>query len=111
MNKSIQWANITAPLDVRDIFNCSQYIRRWVSWKAIPGGLLFECQMSGGTRIEYRVDVVQPDVIRLRWNADEVQERPSDMLVTAQVPTAAFELTETDDRLILSTSRLRLEFP
>jgi alpha-D-xyloside xylohydrolase len=111
MNKSIQWATITAPLDVRDVFNCSQYIRRWVSWKTIPGGLLFECQMSGGTRIEYRVDVVQPDVIRLRWNTDEVQERASDMLVKDALPTASFIVSESDDALTLATSRLRLEFP
>lgn len=111
MNKTINWATIATPLDVRDIFPPRQFIRRWLGWKQIPGGVIFDCELSGGGRVEYRVDVVQPDVIRLRWNLERVNERPSDMLVQQPLPSAPFKLTETNDTLVLTTTALRMEFP
>lgn len=111
MNKNIDWTKIAAPLDVRDIFPPQQFIRRWVGWQPTSSGVIFDCELSGGGRVEYRVDVIQPDVIRLRWNLERVNERPSNLLVQQPLPTAAFELTESSDGLTLTTRALRLEFP
>jgi len=111
MNKNIDWTKIAAPLDVSDIFPPQQIIRRWLDWKQISGGVTFDCELNDGGRVEYRVDVIQPDVIRLRWNLEQVNEHPSDMLVQQPLPSVPFELTETNDMLVLTTAALRMEFP
>jgi alpha-D-xyloside xylohydrolase len=111
MNKTINWATIATPLDVRDIFPPRKFIRRWLGWEQISSGVIFDCELNDGGRVEYRVDVIQPDVIRLRWNLERVNEHPSDMLVQNPLPMATFELTETNDMLVLTTAALRMEFP
>jgi alpha-D-xyloside xylohydrolase len=111
VNKPIDWTAITAPLDVRRIYSPRQTIRRWSGWRRAPSGLSFDCELDDGSRVECRVDVVQPQVVRLRWNLDGVKERPSDMLVPGSLPGAAFEANETDEAVILSTACIRLEFP
>lgn len=111
MNKSVDWASIATPLDVRDIFPPRQFIRRWRSWQPTSSGVIFDCELSGGGRVEYRVDVIQPEVIRLRWNLERVDERPSDILAQHPLPSAPCELTEANDRLGLATTAMRMEFP
>lgn len=117
MNKKIEWASIATALDVRDIFPPRLFIRRWLEWRQTADGVIFDCELNSGERVEYHVNVIQPAVIRLRWNLERVNERSSDLLVqpalshTSVGGSPLFELTETNDMLILATTALRLEFP
>jgi alpha-D-xyloside xylohydrolase len=111
MNKQIDWKAIAAPLDVRDVHAPRYFIRQWLSYQETPKGILFSCELANGDLIEYFVDVIQQDVIRLRMNPNGLRESPSDMLVQTLFPPEKFVLRESEDCVTLVTDRLRVEFP
>jgi alpha-D-xyloside xylohydrolase len=111
MDKPINWNAIAAPLDVRQIATPKQYIRCWTNWSRSETGVRFQCELLDGQAIEYRVDVVAPDVVRLRMGMPDVIERPSDMLLCQDFAPVPFNVFETPDCIMLSSSRIRIEFP
>jgi hypothetical protein len=92
MTKKINWSEIAKPLDVFDFQVPRDQITRWNSFARIKGGVLFNCSMADGAAIDLRLDVVQPDVLRVRANPDGVRNEPSDMLIDDPLPIAEFEL-------------------
>ncbi|MGD9145698.1 MAG: glycoside hydrolase family 31 protein [Anaerolineae bacterium] len=113
MEKKMDWAAITVPLDVTDIEGGTHYLRRWLGFEPTDRGLLFRCELANGEQVNYRVDVVEPDIVRVRMSQSEIHDGPSDMLLPSEPgrPAPSFAVQEQRDRLILSTARMRLEFP
>jgi len=113
MNRPIDWQTIAAPLDVQG-FDISPYsLRRWLGYERVQGGVLFFCEMEGGKGAVFRVDVVADDIVRVRMSLDKIRETASELLVPDALAwqPASFEIRERENCLILTTSRLRLEFP
>jgi alpha-D-xyloside xylohydrolase len=111
MKKSIDWNSIAAPLDVRDIYAPKEIISRWVSYERTKTGVLFHCELADGSPLAYAVDVVYPDVIRLRWNPDNIYDCESDMLAEKVCAWSAFTTSEDETKLTVMTDLIRVEFP
>ncbi|MGQ9849474.1 MAG: TIM-barrel domain-containing protein [Aggregatilineaceae bacterium] len=109
MNTSIPWQTIAQPLDVFDIVVPDTFVRQWVSYEQIPSGVLFCVKTAGGQALDLRLDMIAPDVLRLRMNPEGIRERPSEMLVQDEWPAPPFSCHETSDCLTLRTARLRIE--
>ena len=111
MKKAVDWKSITAPLDVRNVYAPRQFIRTWCDFRSIPNGVIFDCEMANGEHLAYQVEVIYADIFRFRVNPGGLRETHSDMLIQDTFPPTPFELTEYDDQLILTTERIRVEFP
>jgi alpha-D-xyloside xylohydrolase len=118
MHEPVDWHSIVVPLDVHQIGATSNYIRHWLGYERIESGLMFHCELANGQAVGFRVDVVQPDVVRVRMNLDRIREEPSDMLTQeAQAHfglpglVQPFGVELQGGCLVLETEQLRLEFP
>jgi alpha-D-xyloside xylohydrolase len=111
MKQNNDWQTIACPLDVRNIFAPRHYIRSWRTYRRTDQGLIFSCKLANGDPLDYHVDVIEPDVVRMRMNPHGLRHAASDMLVKDAFPACEFELIESDDCLILATGRIRIEFP
>lgn len=112
MNKDINWQAITAPLDYKSIYVPPTFLRRWMSYERVESGVLFHCQMADGRPVEFRLDIVAPDIIRVRMHPEQIRHVRSDMLVRPDQdwPAQPFGMNEHDDCLTITTDRLRVEF-
>jgi alpha-D-xyloside xylohydrolase len=111
MNQPIDWQSIIAPIDVMDLPVPSAYLRRWLTYDRDQTGVTFRCELADGRPVNYRLDVIRPDIVRVRLNPAEVQSGPTELLVQQTWPFPEFQLDEQPDCLTLTTARLRLEFP
>ncbi len=111
MNKNINWKSIAAPLDIRKVYAPRHFIRTWKTFKRIDTAVCFSCELANGDPIEYFVDVIQDDIIRMRMNPLGLRTEPSDMLVEVTSPPCMFDLCESEGLLTLVTARIRAEFP
>ncbi len=113
MNKQIDWQSITVPLDVSDIETGSHFLRRWIEFERTERGLLFQCEMANGKPIAFQVDVIEPDVLRVRMGRDGISDGPGEMLVQSdrERQPQPFEVEEQEEALVLRTEKLRIEFP
>lgn len=110
MNSPVPWSSIAKPLDVFEIEVPKTYVQRWVRHETTDTGLLFECQLADGSAVDFRVDLILPDVIRVRVGGADRPRPPSDILVQEAWPAPPFEVRAEEDRLTLTSERLRLEF-
>lgn len=114
MHSSINWRAIAAPLDVASFPAAEHHLRRWTRYTPTPTGVLFECETAAGGSAVYRVDLIEPDVVRVRMarpeDAARLAGRWSEMLIRADWPAIPFECRQVEDRVVLTTARLRLEF-
>jgi alpha-D-xyloside xylohydrolase len=111
MDKPLHWSEIAAPLDVRQIYAPALFIRRWVDYRKTSNGISFQCELADGCPVEYRVDVLDEDMLRLRMGLPKVVEKQSDILIRQEFTPFPFQLSETPDGLTLSTNRIRIEIP
>jgi alpha-D-xyloside xylohydrolase len=111
MKRTVDWKKLATPLDVRDVYAPFQYIRSWSQFRITPSGVIFDCIFANGAQVETIVDVIQPDVIRLRMNPLGLRVVHSDILIHEPFPSVPFELIEQEDRVMLVTERIRVEFP
>jgi alpha-D-xyloside xylohydrolase len=112
MDKRVAWQSITVPLDVTGIEVSPHYLRRWLAFEPTERGVGFLAELASGQQVVFQVDVVERDVIRVRMGQDGAgDDGPSEMLVQDEWAPQPFDVKEEPERLILSTERLRLEFP
>lgn len=111
MKRAIDWKKLAVPFDVRDVYAPRQYIRSWSQFRITASGVVFDCIFANGQRVDYFVDVIQSDVVRLRMNPLGLRVIHSDILIQDSFPTIPFKLIEQEDRLIFATERIRVEFP
>lgn len=112
MNKPVDWQAITVPLDVTDIDIVPHHLRRWLRFEETDCGLLFYCEMADELPALFQVDVVAPDIVRIRMGRDEIRSGPTELLDKSvpDWPVPNFDIQAQEDSLVLTTSRLRLEF-
>lgn len=110
MSKPINWHDIARPLDVFDFAVPRHFIRRWIGYERIATGIRFQCETASGSPLEFRIDVTQPDVLRIRTNLNSVQHHSSEILVRNEWDTPDFTLHETTESVILSTASIRAVF-
>jgi alpha-D-xyloside xylohydrolase len=108
VNEEINWDFVNARLNYKQIAVEPTYLCRWESYERTPSGLLFHARLANDEPVDLRIDVVQPDVVRLRLNPQG--EGTSEILVEHPLPTAPFTLTEHGGFLEVKTERLRLTF-
>ncbi len=108
MNEPVDWNSIAAPLDVSHVDVAPNYLRRWASYDPTESGLVFHCETASGKPVDFRVDVVAPDVIRVQMNA--IRQRPSEMLTRKEWPAPSFDVKAGQDVVTLTTRRIRVEF-
>jgi alpha-D-xyloside xylohydrolase len=123
----VDWQAIAQPLDSAAITPSHHHIRRWIFYRTSRSGVLFDCRTASGQAVTFRVDIIQPDVIRLRLlsfpltgtpgaqSEDRLlgrmqEEEVSDLLVQQDWPSQPFQVIEEANQLVLTTARLRLEF-
>lgn len=111
MKNNIDWKSIAEPLDVTNVYSPKHYLRRWVGYETTESGVVFQCELANGESLAYHVDVIDVDVFRMRMNPQGVIECGSDMLVRCEFPPFPFNLIELEDRLIITTEKMRVEFP
>lgn len=111
MKKNINWKTIAEPLDVTNVYAPKHYLRRWVDYEVTEFGVIFDCELANGESLKYHVDVIDADVFRMRMNPRGVMECASDMLVRCDFPAYPFNVIELDNRVILTTEKMRVEFP
>jgi alpha-D-xyloside xylohydrolase len=111
MTKKINWNALATPLDVRSVYAPRQFIRSWSQYRSSPSGVVFDCELANGEGIAYHVDVIQSDVFRFRMNPTGLRSVQSEILLQDSFPPVPFEKIENEDRLILTTERIRVEFP
>jgi len=121
MKAHIDWPSLIAPPDFASIYRPPCVLRRWLDCVRTPTGLAFQCQLEGldegqaVNEIAVRIDVIYPDVLRLRMNPAAnragIRQRRSDMLVQQEWPAPDFEVIEHPTGVSLQTGRIRAEFP
>lgn len=111
MNQPIDWPSIIAPFDVMNLPTPQAYLRRWLAYYRDETGVIFDCELANGRAVTYRLNVIRPDIVRIRLSPAEIRPGPAEMLVHQNWPPAEFQLQDQPDCLILTTARLRLEFP
>ena len=111
MKKSIDWKTIAAPLDVTNVYSPRHYIRTWFSFHKTETGVVFNCEMANGEKLDYLVDVIEDDIFRMRMNPQGVIDCGSDILVQCSFPPIPFQVVESEDCLTVATSKIRVEFP
>jgi len=109
MSKPINWNEITRPLDLNLMRIPSNYIHGWTSFEHQDTGLLFHAEMASGELVEVRLDVIKPDVIRVRAAPGSIHEQKSELLVSDFWPPPDFFIKEEEGLVTLSTSRIRVE--
>lgn len=111
MMRKINWNLIAAPLDVRSVYTPRQFIRSWSHYRSTASGVIFDCELANNERVSYIVDVIQSDVFRFRMNPQGLRNAHSDILLQDSFPAVPFEQIKSEDRLIIATERIRVEFP
>lgn len=115
MNQSVNWSDITAPLDVMSIPVPDTALHRWAVWERQPGGVLLRAELANEQPVTVRLDVVATDILRFRLfppgKEGQSPDRPSDILAddVEQWPPPDFEAGKQDDCLVITTDRLRVE--
>ena len=99
MNKNINWNSIATPLDIRNVYAPRNFIRKWNNYNRTETGVHFLCELANGNPIDYYVDVIQDDIIRLRMNPNGLKTGSSDMLVQKISPASMFDLFESEGTL------------
>jgi alpha-D-xyloside xylohydrolase len=110
MNNPINWQSIAAPLDVMNIEVPATHLRRWLDYTQTETGVIFRCQLGDETETNFQLDVIRPDIVRVRMAADEIDPGLTEILVENDWPTPSFEISEQDNALHLTTDKLRVEF-
>ena len=112
MNKPVNWSALTTPLDVMNIDVPQTYLRRWLEFTPHPQGVTLHAELANGRRAMFRVEVVSPNINRVRLTAGDFAPRPADLMLpdVESRPAPPFDLIATDDCLTLTTARLRVEF-
>jgi len=111
MKPQINWEAFVAPLDYRTTHTKTNSLLKWNSWENINSGILFHCETALGELVDFRLEVISPQILRARMNCIEVRETKSDMLVRQDWGEVPFEIQEKDDELTLLTEALRVELP
>lgn len=111
MKQNIDWKSIAETLDVTNVYAPKHYIRTWTTFDRTETWIIFHCDMANGEELDYHVDVIDVDIFRMRMNPRGIIECGSDMLVSCEFPPVPFSVQQLDDRLMITTARIRLEFP
>lgn len=110
MNPSLNWQEIIKELDYLALPIPTDSVRRWTSYTRQENGVTFACQTAGGEAVHFQAEVVAPDVCRFRMGRQPLKPRTSEMLVERLEQAVPFELTETTEAVVLTTTRVRVEF-
>jgi alpha-D-xyloside xylohydrolase len=108
MKARIDWNAMFAPLDVMNIPVSQTHLRRVTAVQHTPTGLLLTVETAAGQPIPVQIDLIQPDLLRLRMNPHGIRQAKSDILVQESWPAPAFEVQETPEAITLLTERLRV---
>ena len=110
----IDWHAVAAPLDVASIPPSQNHLRCWTRYTITPTGVVFDCETGAGDEAIYRVDLIEPDVVRVRMarteHATQLADRRSEMLIRAGWRAIPFACSQAAGCVTLTTARLRLEF-
>ncbi|MDQ1301278.1 MAG: hypothetical protein QG637_1199, partial [Chloroflexota bacterium] len=113
MKPPIDWRAIAAPLDVASFPPSQDHLRRWTRYSVTPTGVIFDCETGAGDAVIYRVDLIEPDVVRVRMaraeHAAQLTTRRSEMLIRADWPVVTFACSQAAGCVTVTTARLRLE--
>ena len=101
MNRQIDWATITVPLDVSAISAPPDFVRRWLSYTRLETGVIFHCQTLAGEEVDFRIDVYGADVFRFRLNREGLRPGPTELLAESDWPPVPFDVDVQADRLEL----------
>ncbi|MBC7260672.1 MAG: DUF4968 domain-containing protein, partial [Chloroflexi bacterium] len=109
MDKPIDWCSLISPLNLCNAYVPGSHLQRWVEYKPCESGVVFRCETTDQRMIQFRLDVVMPDVVRVRMNPDRIRCCPSEMLIQQDWPPPLFDIKAQDNCLVLTTERVRVE--
>lgn len=109
MRKPVDWKEIADKLDLSLMRLPSNYLNEWTSFEQHAAGLLFQAEMADGQAVEVRLDVIRPDVIRVRAAPGTIRETASDMLVSDSWTPPEFSVEEGEELVSITTDRVRVE--
>jgi alpha-D-xyloside xylohydrolase len=111
MQRPIDWTSLVSPRDVFSVPIPRSILRCWESVTPTPSGLACRGEAADGRPVDLQLEVVQPEVVRVRMSPRAITERRSEMLVGPAGPTPAFEVSVSGEAGLatLTTDRLRLE--
>ena len=111
MKRSIAWDEFVQPLDYTTTHTKTNSLLKWNSWEKLDCGVVFNCETALGENVDFRLDVIEKKVIRVRMNPSGNRHTESDMLVQDEWDPVSFEIMEQDEQLILQTDSLIIVFP
>ena len=109
MEQYTDWRSLTKALDYTAIPLPLGSVRRWIDYVHTQTGLAFRCETVAGETAMVWLDVIFPDVVRILLARDVPAVHISAMLVQEEWPAPPFEVTLSAQRVILTTSRMRVE--
>jgi alpha-D-xyloside xylohydrolase len=114
MIRLVEWQSFVRALDFTQLYYPLPFIRKYQNFFTLPNGVEFECLTAKWGKekpVHLRVEVIFPDVLRLRMRQGCIMERPSDILVQDHWEAPLFHLQESESFLRLYTKRLIVDFP
>lgn len=112
MHKPIDWQALTAPLDVMAVPVSTTHLRRWTDYTRTETGVRFESQLANGQPAIFQVDVIKPNILRVRMSPEKVKPGPAEILIpeVEQWPTPPFNLKRNAQGVTLEAGPVRVEF-
>ncbi len=111
MREPVRWDQFVRALDYTTTHQTSHSILRWVDWEQVESGIVFQCETALGATVNLRLDVIAPEILRVRMNPDPIREAHSDILVQKAFNPVRFSLTDNENELELQTDKLRVVLP
>jgi len=118
MNRPIDWGSFVGPLDVFKLYLSPHCVRKWSSYKRIPNGIEFRCELDEwpdelmkhrDEGVIIRVEFVQDEVIRFRQGLIALPDHFTEMLIKEDWSPVENWVEEMDDRIVLESRKLRVE--
>ncbi len=111
MKEQVHWNDFVSALDYTTTHKTTHSVLSWQSWEQDPSGVSFQCQTALGKSAQVRIDIIDPAVIRFRLNPDQINQGPSEILLTQEFPAVKFTVKEQPSLLEIETERLLIRLP
>ncbi|GAJ12243.1 unnamed protein product, partial [marine sediment metagenome] len=87
-----------------------EFIQKQDSYEKVKDGLVFHCTTSRGNRVDARLTVCTPHIIRFRMCPDdELRDVKGLLHIKEEWPATAFDVSETPEAVSVDTGAVRFE--
>lgn len=108
-NKPVDWQSFVGALNYQEMLGVDEdFIRQWQGYSREADGVRFHALTKTGRSLDVLITMVSTDIFRVRMNPEGLRDCTSDMLVGLPSAATPFEVTEEDERVVITTATLRI---